>query len=385
MKKVENLLLFLTLLFLPTQLGRHFWPGFSYIYSLKIDYLSPTIFFWDILVAGLILVWFLGKPKVNKMALNLLMIFLFTQTLSLFGAASIGAGLVRLEQYAIAGFLGVYVASLEKIKLLYIPLLLGIIGESLIAILQFISGSTLGLWVLGERTFNISTPGIAKFDFYGRQFLRPYATFPHPNVLAGYLLVVSSQIIRKPIILVLSSLAILLSMSRAAILGGIISLAFFLRKKSITVITIIIIIIIIISPVLLTRFASIFNFDNLTLLRREELLGNAWSLFLKNPLIGSGLNNFIPALANNLVSGPNRFLQPVHNIFLLALSETGIIGFIGLVVLIAYPMIKSRNYLPWLIIIFLGMFDHYFLTLPQGYRLLFLVWGVSLSRVKMIS
>lgn len=384
MKKVEDLLLFLTLLSLPTQLGRHFWPNFSYIYSLKIDYLSPTIFFWDILVTGLTLVWLLGKPKVNKIALNLFLLFLFTQTLSLFGAASIGAGLVRLEQYVVAGFLGVYLASSEKIKLVYVPLLLGIAGESLIAILQFINGSTLGLWVLGERTFNISTPGIAKFDFYGYQFLRPYATFPHPNVLAGYLLVVSALVVRKPIVLVLSSLTILLSMSRAAILGGIISLAFFLRKKSIIFIIFIIFIMIILSPVLFTRFSSLFNFDNLTLLRREELLGNAWDLFLKNPFFGAGLNNFIPALANNLVSGPSRFLQPVHNIFLLALSETGLIGFIGLVILIFYPMIKAKNYLPWLIIIFLGMFDHYFLTLPQGYRLLFLVWGLSLSRVKMI-
>lgn len=380
MRKIENIFLFLTLLSLPTQLGRHFWPNFSYIYSLKIDYLSPTIFFWDILVTGLTLVWILGKPKVNKIALNLFLLFLFTQTLSLFGAASIGAGLVRLEQYVVAGFLGIYLASSEKIKLVYVPLLLGTMGESLIAILQFISGSTLGLWVLGERTFNISTPGIAKFDFYGRQFLRPYATFPHPNVLAGYLLVVSALVIRKPIVLVLSSLTILLSMSRAAILGGMVTLALTLKRKRLYLALALIVLL----PVLFVRFASIFNFDNLTILRREELLGNAWDLFLRNPFIGSGLNNFIPALANNLVSGPSRFLQPVHNIFLLALSETGIIGFIGLVVLIAYPMAKSRNYVPWLIIIFLGMFDHYFLTLPQGYRLLFLVWGLSLSRVKMI-
>lgn len=331
-------------------------------------------------MTGLTLVWILGKPKVNKIALNLFLLFLFTQTLSLFGAASIGAGLVRLEQYVVAGFLGIYLASSEKIKLVYVPLLLGTMGESLIAILQFISGSTLGLWVLGERTFNISTPGIAKFDFYGRQFLRPYATFPHPNVLAGYLLVVSALVIRKPIVLVLSSLTILLSMSRAAILGGMVTLALTLKRKRLYLALALIVLL----PVLFVRFASIFNFDNLTILRREELLGNAWDLFLRNPFIGSGLNNFIPALANNLVSGPSRFLQPVHNIFLLALSETGIIGFIGLVVLIAYPMAKSRNYVPWLIIIFLGMFDHYFLTLPQGYRLLFLVWGLSLSRVKMI-
>ena len=111
MKKIENVLLFLTLLFLPTQLGRHFWPDFSYIYSLKIDYLSPTLYFWDILVIGLLILFFLQKPKINKLALNILLFFLLSQALSLFGAKNTGAGLVRLEQYAIAGLFGVYLAS----------------------------------------------------------------------------------------------------------------------------------------------------------------------------------------------------------------------------------------------------------------------------------
>ncbi|MCL5090714.1 MAG: hypothetical protein M1514_01755, partial [Patescibacteria group bacterium] len=101
---------------------------------------------------------------------------------------------------------------------------------------------------------------------------------------------------------------------------------------------------------------------------------------------GVGLNNFIPAAADQLLVGPSRFLQPVHNIFLLQLSETGLLGLLGLLGLISLPiwiLIKRRNFAAkfliavWVIIFFLGLFDHYFLTLPQGYRLLFLVWGLS--------
>jgi hypothetical protein len=105
-------------------------------------------------------------------------------------------------------------------------------------------------------------------------------------------------------------------------------------------------------------------------------------MFLNYPVFGIGLNNFVPAMAGNLTIGPSRFLQPVHNIFLLVLSETGLTGLIGLFVLIVYPMTRLKNLLPWLIIIFLGLFDHYFLTLPQGYRLFFLVWGLSFSVLK---
>ncbi|MDO8573200.1 MAG: O-antigen ligase family protein [Candidatus Daviesbacteria bacterium] len=386
LKKIEDFFLFLTLLFLPTQLGLHFWPKFSYIYSLKIDYLSPVVYFWDILVMLLFILWIFGKPRINKLALNLMLLFLFTQALSLLGTANLGAGLVRLEQYIIAGFFGIYLSSLQNKKAIYLPLLLGVLGESLIAILQFIHGATLGLWILGERSFSITTPGIAKFDIFGMQFLRPYGTFPHPNVLAGYMLIVSSILYQVSwgrqkifkIALLFSGISIFLTMSRTAILYGFILLVF-LRKKFL------ILLVLLLTPVLFIRFSSILNFDNLALLRREELIGSAWQLFLKSPLYGIGLNNFIPALANNLISGPSRFLQPAHNIFFLTLAETGIIGLTGLIIMIGYPIVKKANLLPWLIIIFLGLFDHYFLTLPQGYRLLFLVWGLSLSRVKIVS
>ncbi len=377
----EEILLFLTLLFLPTQLGKHFWPDFSYIYSLKIDYLSPTIYFWDVLVVALLLVWILRRPKINKIALSLFLFFLLTQVLSLIGAANIQAGLVRLEQYWVAGLFGIFLASADFNKLkkkIYLPLFLGILGESLLAISQFIKGSTLGLWILGERSFTISTPGIAKFDFQGVQFLRPYATFSHPNVLAGYMLV-AIALLRKKYITFLAALTIFLTMGRTAILAGFIPAVFFLKRKHLIFL---VVLLLVLSPILFTRFTSILNFDNLALIRREELAGNAFQMFLKNPLFGIGLNNFIPAVASELITGPNRFLQPVHNIFLLTLSETGIVGLIGLLFLIGFPIKRIFNLLPWFVIIFLGMFDHYFLTLPQGYRLLFLVWGFSLSMVK---
>lgn len=403
LRRIEQTLFFLTILFLPTQLGKHFWPSFSYIYSLKIDYLSPTLYFWDILVMALMAVWFLSKPRVNFWALNLLLFFLFTQSLSLIGASNVEAGLIKMEQLVLVGFFGVYIASesLENLsKKIFLPLTLGILGESIIAILQFTRGSTLGLWILGERTFTISTPAIAKFDFNGTQVLRPYATFPHPNVLAGFMIIclalLGSVLYAKNttgltyhlgrIAVFLSGATIFLTMSRTAILAGFITAAVLFRRKWTAIL---IGVAFLLSPVLFARFSSLINFDNLTLLRREELSVSSLKMFLKFPIFGVGLNNFIPSMAGNLISGPNRFFQPVHNIFLLSLSETGIVGFLGLLGLLGYPIkkiFKNKfsivNLLPWFIIFFLGLFDHYFFTLPQGYRLLFLIWGLSFSMLK---
>ncbi|MBI2600096.1 O-antigen ligase family protein [Candidatus Daviesbacteria bacterium] len=401
LKRVEQILLFLTILFLPTQLGKHFWPTFSFIYSLPIDYLSPTFYFWDLLVVGLCLTFIWQKKHINRLAMNLLYLFIFTQAISLLGnGVNTGVGFVRLEQYLIAGFFGVYIASskLADIRLIvFLGLVLSITGEALLAIFQFLKGGTIGFWILGERTFSLSTPGIAKFDFYGSHFLRPYATFPHPNTLAGFLIIATliltcmktakSGVIAtiSKVATFLGGLAILLTVSRVAILVSVISVMVLVKKKGRVLLLILIIVLL---PILYTRFSSVFNFDNLTLIRREELSQVAFNLWLKSPLLGVGLNNFIPAASDLLLTGPSRFLQPVHNIFLLSLSETGLLGLLGLLTLLGYPIFKlSRLFKPyillaWVVFIFLGMFDHYFLTLPQGYRLLFLLWGLSISMLE---
>jgi O-antigen ligase len=397
LKAAEKVIFFLTLLFIPTQLGLHFWPQFSYIFSLKIDYLSPTFYFWDLLVLFLILIWALRKPKINKLAFNIFFVFMLTQMFSLFSNFSFGVGLVRLEQYLIAGLFGLYLSSKQFAKItkpLFLGLAISIIFECLLAIGQIITSSTLGFWILGERSFNIATPAIAKFDYEGRQFLRPYATFPHPNVLGGFLAIILPIIILTKqksyqllfwIALGLSTITNFLTVSRVAILTGLAEGFFLLRSKWLYLF---IGIIVLLSPILFVRYSSLINFDNLSFDRREDQLQLAISIFEKSPLIGIGINNFIPYASSDLAVGPNRFLQPIHNIYLLELTETGIIGFLGLVLLFFYPinqLIKNNSketnllLMSWIVILFLGVFDHYLLTLPQGYRVLFLVWGITLS------
>ena len=401
LKRIERSLLFLTLLFLPTQLGKHFWPNFSYVYSLPIDYLSPTLYFWDLLAALLLLVFILQRQHVKKIALNLFLIFFLSQVLSLIPLAlsgkslNLGAGLVRVQQYLLAGLFGVYLSSinLNQVKsIIFWSLGLSILGQSVLAILQFNKGATLGLWFIGERTFSLSTPGIAKFDFYGRQFLRPYATLPHPNVLAAFLILMAVlltiffshikefKMIVLRLVTALAGLTVLLTVSRAAIAAGLMVALILLRNKGRIILMVITLILF---PILFTRFSTILSFDQLSLIRREQLSQSAIQMWLFSPHLGIGLNNFIPISSSRIIVGPSRFLQPVHNIFLLELSETGIVGLTGFLVLIGYPILrlfKQRTFLLiWMIIIFLGMFDHYFLTLPQGYRMLFLIWGLSLS------
>ncbi len=400
MDNIEKALFFLTVLFLPTQLGKHFWPDFSYIYSLKIDYLSPTLYFWDFLVLGLILVWVFGDIKdrivirVNKLAITLLLIFILSQTLSLFGAQNFFGGLFRLWQFFIAALFGVYIASNNRDFLrnrLFWGLSLAVIFESLLSVYQFFAGRNMGLWVLGEREFNLATPMIATFNFYGQVFLRPYGTMSHPNVLGAFLVlsipllfIIRGGKYERFLAIALGMVSALLTFSRGAIVVLFAECFFMFRKKLIFLV----IPIILTLPFLYVRFDSIFNFDNLSIVRREELAHFAIDQFSKNPLTGIGLNNFITEIASSsLVSGPSRFLQPVHNIFLLTLAEsgiTGLSGFLGLFLIPIWLMLKRESRISYLFlaIIFLGSFDHYLLTLPQGQRMFFLIWGVTMLEWK---
>jgi hypothetical protein len=225
---IEKFLFFLIIVFLPTQLGRHFWPDFSYIYSLKIDYLAVTLYFWEILVYLLWISYILKKRIFNKRTGVFLAILFISACYSLFFSNNWLVGISRVINWIPAALLALYVsskpASIVKHTILkYLPYSLLIV--CVLAFLQFILGRTIGLWVLGERSFDLSTPGIATFNWYGEVFLRPYATFSHPNVLAaftllcGLLLLFLNQIKSMFILITQVSvlLTVLLSFSRASI------------------------------------------------------------------------------------------------------------------------------------------------------------------------
>lgn len=382
LKKLESATLFLAVLLLPTQLGLHLWPQFSYIYSLRIDYLSPTIYFWDLLVLLLISLFIAQGKKINYLSLNLLLIFLLSQALSL-SASNVGVGLVRLEQYLITGLFGVYIASQNRASILAKlrpPITISIICVSILAVWQFVIGGSVGFWILGERSFNLQTPGIASFDYYGRVFLRPYSVFSHPNVLAGYL-VCLLLLYPSRYTLFTGGLAIFLGMSRSAFLASFIGTLYFVNWRKFLKFSPLLLIL---APFIFTRFDSLLNFDFLSVTRRIDLNFLAIKIFIEHPVFGVGVNNFISYASDNLLAGASRFLQPVHNIYLLILAETGIVGFVGWAILL-YPfknfkfsILNFQIKIALLTILFLGLFDHYFLTSPQGLRLWWLVWGLLL-------
>lgn len=410
---------YLLILFLPTQLGKHFWPQFSFIQGLRLDYLSPTIYLTDVLIF-LIIFFSLGKiinflRKQNRKNIFLILLFFLSLFVGVFSSKNPQAGLYGILKIIEYLFFGVYTfTNFENLNKKYfvLTLILGIIFESLLSFLQvFKSGSLNGIfYFLGERYFTSQTPGIANASINGQLFLRPYATFSHPNVLAGYLIIAmlfvlkfKKQVSKKLffITILIGTTSLFLTLGRIAILIWSVCLIFLfcfsMLKKykkrisntniAISLLTISLSVIFIFSffqnTLLIQRFTQT-KLSEESFIQRENLTRQAVDMFIKNPVFGVGVNNFY----NNLEKAKEKtlFIQPVHNIFLVVLSQTGLIGFVYFL-LIFYKSLKAaflkakenKTFLLICLLIILGMFDHYFLTIQQGQIMLVLIFSLAHS------
>lgn len=431
---IFNFFLSLLLVCLPFQLGKHFWPQFSYVLGLKIDFLSPTLYLQDLMVIILILCWLLDKSK-NKFTKKSLIIpisCIFVSALNILFSINHWVSLFWWIRLAELMSLGVIVCqnSYLVVRNLYRYLPFWLIFEFVLGVIQFLKQSSVGglFWFFGERSFNIFTPGIARSNWLGNVLLRPYGTFSHPNSLAGFILVSLILIMGKSklrlidkIGVICGFLLIILEFSRTVwLFVFILSLIYvfrmlylnFKRKSGSLNFTYLFVLVCL---GLMTFLFLKTTIDPSSFTARADLARVAIKLIRERPLLGIGGNSFILALANE----PNfwhylYWLQPVHNIYLLVGSELGLTGLILFSVLIYLTIRKLFDcYLASLLIkqdikilryqdnkltesslslivalftiLFTGLFDHYWLTLIQNQLLFSIIFGLSFIpfRVKM--
>lgn len=426
---VERIIFYLALLFLPTQLGRHFWPAFSSVLGVRVDYLSPTLYFTDVLVLillGLVLLRLVRTSRFKYQVANsgnywkfiAVVLFLVIGILQAKNPFAGWYGLLKFLEFMLLGFYGAFVKiRFEKIALIFS---FGVIFESSLAILQYFHQGSMGglFYFFGERAFNSQTPGIANASLNGELILRPYGTLPHPNVLGGYLTIALTMVIPnfqarraklclfpisnfKKIIygiaLVVGTGALVLTMSRIAILLWLVILGFNLLKRKTGFFLLLL-------PVLIIFAVSFFfplaprllnaNIADESVVERIELAKSSLLMIKDSPIIGVGINNFLVSLPSYQEKPADIFaLQPVHNIYLFIAAETGIVGLVFFLWLLRRtfqkiekkkPMIRNSLFIILSAILILGFFDHYFLTLQQGRMLFAFVLGLCWSKKLML-
>ena len=404
-KILERAFFQLLVFLLPTQLGLHFWPEWAFVYGIRVDYFSPTIYITDIVLALLLFIYLLNGRKTKKLISRRALLILGAVTtlsfLNIVSSQNWQVAFLKWLKIFEASTLTLYIIfskSMNFRKLVKTPLIFGVIMISLIAIAQVSLQRTIGgpFYLMGERSFSASTPGIALVSFFGSETMRAYSIFSHPNSFAGFLSVsllllwsLSSKKKRRLLVpTILGVLALVFSFSRGAFLSLFLILVIttiakrgLLNFKKMTKALLVTSISISILFPILSRGALMKSSLSESVAMRIKLSDVAGKLIAKSPLVGVGLNNFIvhsPAeMARESFSWS---LQPVHNIFLLVFAELGLVGVLMLMFLF-WKALENRKYaLPFLFVLVSGAFDHYWLTLQQNVLLLALLFGLSFRK-----
>jgi O-antigen ligase len=265
----------------------------------------------------------------------------------------------------------------------------------------------LGLKWFGEYIAPLGTSGLASIRIAEEEIIRAYGTMPHPNVLAGFLvlgLIIGLYLISKnnsfkqhlviEIGLLIILFGIFTTFSRLAwLIAAVACLSFMAfnylqnnRKKAGTILFVFLIV-----------CGTIFSFYEPYLKARvqegseksisDRKLFNDLGLNLikENPIMGVGIGDYVSTLQEKFTLEPWQH-QPPHNIFIFIAAELGLIG-LGLFVMILYEIVRSlkKNFLNPLnftlsILLFsfllLGMFDHFLVTIQQGRLMFALVLGL---------
>jgi len=311
----------------------------------------------------------------------------------------------------------------------------GVVNAS-IGIFQFLSQKSIGFVFLGESILSVDKPGVASIIIGGQEFLRSYGLFPHPNVLGGFLIfslfssiflflnmkyivprgTVPFFFYKEPflrnflsIFIIIQCCGLMLTFSKSAIIGFFLAIIFlifanFLKIQEILIrksrmkgktMGLLFLVVFLSASFLVLKNIDYSYFYTQSLSERKFYQDISLRMIADHPMIGVGAGQFVQRM-DDYASHPIAEWQhqPVHNIFLLILSEFGIIGLILFLIIIIRALYHSHSvprgtvsmrkfFLSVLIaFLFIGLFDHYLWDLQQGQFLLWILFGLIVPAIE---
>ncbi len=429
LNKFEEVFFYLLLFSIPFQRRIILWQQNWYFNEWQ----SISVYATDLLLVSLFVFWlFNNRPLFKFLVLNkpinlknsksdlFLILFLIIAGISIKNGESFVFGFfswLKLVEFVLFYFyLKKYAIDRFSLSYSFLAIFAGGLFQALIAVGQFLKQSSLdlGLQIFGEGFLRPEVNGVAVFlNNSGQKIMRAYGTTPHPNILAGYLFLAIfsfyawywynkiqlSRNIELSLLAVYGVIvfALMTTFSRTVmfvfVLGMVLRFGLNLfqgriRKKFIhsehlkikmtniatTTLIVMGIFTVVFWPEVKSR-ALLSLHDEAVVLRiyyNKEALGTSINWF------GVGLGNFVNWFMVNDPYRPKWFYQPVHNIYLLVYSETGLAGIAAfglfLILLIKEFIQKTKlkgmpEYSILLMVLsflFIGIFDHYLITLQQG-------------------
>ena len=286
-------------------------------------------------------------------------------------------------------------------------ILIGLIAPAILGISQFINQQALANKWFGLAAHFPGDLGVAVIEATNSlgqvtgRWLRAYGSFDQPNILGAVMAIaillvmiswrhLSSSLVHSFLAVGIGfwSLAMLFSWSRAAwlavLLGWLVAYLLTRRSQKTQRRFLIIFLLSLVAWLGLwwwpfydlghSRLTGQARLEQKSLTERQDGYRQAWPI-IKNKPWGVGLGNYTGFLSQQAeVVGPAWLYQPVHNAFVLAISEIGWLGsvwlLVGLLALIA--LTKQHKAIIWPImiaVIWLILLDHWWWSLHSG-----LVW-----------
>lgn len=289
-------------------------------------------------------------------------------------------------------------------------------------IFQSVPAST----VLGVAAHVPEVLGQSVVMLFGTRLLRAYGTLPHPNVLGGFMALASVAAAYEfihnssprqnwpryffnsmAVVLLLFSV-VLISFSRSALLALVAAALvwFIIHARSLTrgeilrgfkVLFSCVILFAVFNAIAgnawLGRFSAALNtsagnsLETRSVEERIVRYHEARVVFGSSGMvIGTGLGNYVAALSRAFPSLPAYAYQPVHNAYVMAVIELGVVG-MGFVIVLAWLFARMkfltnslyRNGLfiaPLTVLAVVSLFDHYTWTLYVGQALVWCALGI---------
>lgn len=296
--------------------------------------------------------------------------------------------------------------------------------QATLAIVQFFSQRIVANKWLGLAAHDPAILGEFVVETDGGRFLRAFGSFPHPNMLAGFLVICLIVLVgflftmyrdEKPrvlsIVLTVSSFVVIyygliLTFSRSAWLIYALLILFMitlsisqrdhyrLRILGSMVFWIILVTgfsIILFPEIIQTRTFSSGRLEAQSAATRTEYFIQSGEIISDNWYQGVGIGSYTQALYDRNTTRESWSYQPVHNIYALITAEIGIFGgFLFLVVIFEFfrrvfyngwSMLRSNTWfltfaVAFTALLLIGIFEHYLWSLSFGVLFFWLILGL---------
>lgn len=412
-RPIHEVLFYFFIFFIPFQTRIIYHPDQAYIGWYFNYHLAFFLYFTDIILLSCLVSWMFDKQRENirgKRIFWLILAFFGLILLSLFHVKRIDIGWYQTFKWGELLFLLLYISETFTEKAHYILsagiLFASAMFQAIVGLIQFHVQHSLKLSLLGEYIAPIGTPGLATIETPIGKIVRAYGTFPHPNILAAFLVfglilglfLVSrgTKWIRAIVIpgLFIIGLGLFVTFSRLSWLVAAFAIICFtiyyiMKQKRGLAVAILVPIIVSCVTVLIfapdTLKARVTDNNSASVTDRYFFNRLGLDLMKRFPVLGLGVGNYVEGLRdlNDLEAWQ---YQPAHNIFIFIGAELGIAG-LGLFIMILFEVFSRLKNVPretltftfallGSIFLLMGQFDHYFVTIQQGRLMFFIALGM---------